>query len=137
MGKFVFKEQTHSRSTHDINKKYNEIFTFDASDSFDPDGDPLRYEWAFGNGYEYKEGKTIEHRFSDSGDQTVTLTVIDPLGKKSSVDVTVNISAREFYRREPNDDIGDRFLPENTTNITRTKITDPSLNPQTTDGEYW
>lgn len=69
-----------------------EMFTLSGSGSKDPDRDPLRYEWDFNDDFTYKTGQTIEHRFSKSGLQTVTLTVIDPLGASASADVSAEVT---------------------------------------------
>ncbi|MFA5772659.1 MAG: PKD domain-containing protein, partial [Thermoplasmata archaeon] len=50
--------------------------TFDASESFDPNGDALTYSWDFGDGTT-GSGKTVNHTYSTQGDFTVTLTVKD------------------------------------------------------------
>lgn len=68
-----------------------QMFTLSGADSSDPDGDLLRYEWDFGDDFTYGEGKTLEYRFRSIGEQTVTLTVIDPLGASSSVDASVTV----------------------------------------------
>lgn len=49
---------------------------FDASGSEDPNGDPLTYAWAFGDG-ETATGATPSHAFGSAGSRTVTLTVSD------------------------------------------------------------
>ena len=57
-----------------INKK--EKTFFDASSSFDPDGEIISYKWDFGDGTT-SIGKTVSHSFANSGFYTVSLTVID------------------------------------------------------------
>lgn len=53
--------------------------TFDASGSFDPDGDSLRYIWDFGDGTDIANttNPTMAHVFPDGGNYTVALTVGD------------------------------------------------------------
>lgn len=57
--------------------------TFDASPSYDIDGTIVRYEWKFSDG-SIAEGKVVKHIFP-AGSFTVTLTVIDNDGLKSTV----------------------------------------------------
>lgn len=50
--------------------------TFDGSDSSDPDGSIVSYEWDFGDG-STSSGATLEHKYSIAGTYTVTLKVTD------------------------------------------------------------
>ncbi|EWY41845.1 hypothetical protein N825_24365 [Skermanella stibiiresistens SB22] len=52
---------------------------FDASKTLDPDGDPLRYRWEFGDGAE-GEGRTVIHRFQTPGAHAGRLRVLDGSG---------------------------------------------------------
>jgi PKD repeat protein len=70
-----------------------ESIVFDASDSFDEDGEITKYIWNFGNG-KTKEGIKVRHTFIKEGTEEITLTVIDNTGlinnsdtKKIIVDV--------------------------------------------------
>lgn len=45
----------------------------------DPDGDPLSYEWRFGDNTANGQGGTVTHVYSNVGTFTVTLTVADGL----------------------------------------------------------
>ncbi|MCD6461948.1 MAG: PKD domain-containing protein, partial [Thermoplasmata archaeon] len=56
-----------------------ENVSFDASLSTDPDGDPLRYVWDFGDGAGGK-GMLINHTYRDDGVYNVFLYVVDPSG---------------------------------------------------------
>jgi len=71
---------------------------FDGSASDDPDGDPLRYRWSFGDGIE-GTGPTPEHVYEHGGDFTVVLDVSD--GSLSALDstgtrITDALAARAF-----------------------------------------
>jgi len=51
-------------------------FSFDASESIDPDGTIRSYKWDFGDG-KTSTGKKTTHRFVDGGNYSVVLTVED------------------------------------------------------------
>jgi outer membrane protein OmpA-like peptidoglycan-associated protein len=56
----------------------NELLTFDASTSTDPDGDALQYKWAFGDGTTSDFTFPIAtHRYAEPGVYTVNLMVGD------------------------------------------------------------
>ncbi len=55
-----------------------EIVQFDASASYDPDGDPLMYSWSFGG--RTASGERVSYGFSYTGLIEVTLTVEDGHG---------------------------------------------------------
>ena len=56
---------------------------FDATGSYDPDGDPLIFLWNFGDGSS-SYGSKVAHSFKDPGQYTVKLCVDDGTGLKSS-----------------------------------------------------
>ncbi len=58
-----------------------EEILFDASNSYDPDGDIISYKWGFGDGKE-GNGITIMHSYVKTGEYSVNLTVTDQEGKK-------------------------------------------------------
>lgn len=64
---------------------------FDASDSYDPQGDPITFEWDFGDGAG-ATGEAVMHTYNVLGTFTVQLTVIDDQNHVgvASRDVTVN-----------------------------------------------
>ena len=64
----------------------NEI-TFDASDSHDPDGFIVSYEWDFGDGNS-ANGELAAHSYLSAGDYTASLTVTDD---KQAVTTTTKI----------------------------------------------
>jgi len=67
---------------------------FDASDSYDPDGEIVQYAWSFGDGSS-GEGMIVEHEYGllngGSWQPTVTLTVIDEDGGPNSTTRKVNV----------------------------------------------
>jgi PKD domain/WD40-like Beta Propeller Repeat/Dipeptidyl peptidase IV (DPP IV) N-terminal region len=65
--------------------------TFDASGSSDPDGDPLKYEWAV-DGAPVGTGVMISRMFS-AGTHMVQLTVSDGRGGSASTSATVTVGA--------------------------------------------
>jgi PKD repeat protein len=57
---------------------------FDASDSFDPDGEIVSYHWDFGDG-DTAVGSVVEHEFETSNiDYRIVLTVTDDSGAANS-----------------------------------------------------
>jgi PKD repeat protein len=68
--------------------------TFDASDSYDPDGVIVQYIWSFGDGSS-GEGMIVEHMYTTAGGSgwkpTVTLTVVDENGGSSSTSKQINV----------------------------------------------
>jgi len=72
--------------------KVNEIITFDASESHDPDGDIVVYRWDFADG-KTSEGpdSRVECSYSESGEFLVRLTVIDDRGEDATVTKTIQI----------------------------------------------
>jgi PKD repeat protein/glucose/arabinose dehydrogenase len=65
--------------------------SFDPSASTDPDGDPLAYEWDFGDGSTRPHAARPAHSFDASGTYSVTLTVVDGRGGTASVTQAVRV----------------------------------------------
>jgi PKD repeat protein len=71
------------------------IIDFDASASADADGDPLTYEWDFGDGSPSAGGVRVTHSYAEGGIYPVTLTVNDGTGlangsARQALTVTIN-----------------------------------------------
>ncbi len=66
---------------------------FDGSGSIDPDGDPLTYAWAFGDGAT-GSGVKPAHVFGSAGSFPVTLEAIDPTGLSSTAAGTAEVAPR-------------------------------------------
>lgn len=62
----------------------------DASDSYDPDGSILSYQWLFGDG-STSSGATPSHTYDNRGSYTATLTVIDDDGLASVATTAVTV----------------------------------------------
>ena len=73
---------------------------FNASDSYDPDGDPLSYSWRFGEKWSARaNGQTAVYTYNNTGTYTVQLTVEDPSGAKAVAfaDIIVTDNPAEKY----------------------------------------
>lgn len=66
--------------------------TVDATDSYDPDGELISYQWSFGDGTA-AQGLTAEHTYAESGSYEVALTVIDASFETARHVITVVIEA--------------------------------------------
>ena len=75
VARFTFRPQ---------NPAVGETVTFDASDSYDPDGSIKSYEWDFGDG-STASGSITTHVYSQPGSYTAALMVTDDQGASSSV----------------------------------------------------
>ena len=89
--------------TQEYIESCNKIITFDASGSYDPDGDQLSYSWTFPDQKEVLGSGIITHNFKDYGVFPVTLTVNDGLNLSNS-SVKKNITVK--IHRPPVADAG-------------------------------
>ncbi len=109
-----------SLPTADPNGPYSGVegieINFDGSNSNDPEGDLLTYDWNFGDG-ESSTGVQLPHAYADNGTYEACLTVTDPIGLSDTKcsEVTVDNSA-------PTVDAGDdqSVLSGDTVEITAT-----------------
>ncbi|MBF0300195.1 MAG: PKD domain-containing protein [Oligoflexia bacterium] len=68
--------------------------TFDATTSQDSDGSITLYKWNFGDGTTQDvTSKQITHQYTNVGNYTVTLTVVDNGGLQANKSVTLNVQA--------------------------------------------
>jgi chitodextrinase len=73
----------------------NQPVLFDGTTSQSPANNPIaRYEWDFGDG-QRGSGATTTHAFRAAGTYTVTLTIVDGLGRSRSTSQSVTVGAGE------------------------------------------
>ncbi len=75
--------------------RVGETVVFDASNSIDPDGEILSYEWDFGDGTT-GQGIVVEHAYGEESNYDVSLKVVDDGGLANSTEVTIRVKSREF-----------------------------------------
>lgn len=79
------------------NPSFGDTITFDASSSYDNDGEIVSYEWNFGDG-SFGEGKVVKHTYQYSGESsktyTVILTVKDNSGNEDTTDKRITVVQR-------------------------------------------
>ena len=68
----------------------NPTFWFDASGSYDIDGEIVAYDWDFGDG-SISEDMIVEHTFTESGQYTVLFSIEDDYGAIMSESAVVNV----------------------------------------------
>ncbi len=68
---------------------------FDASSSYDNDGDALSFAWAFADGSQSATGASVSHTFVETGLYPATVSVTDARGAVStaSINISVNCNA--------------------------------------------
>lgn len=68
--------------------------TFDASESYDPDGEIVSYEWNFGDGNTSTD-EIVTHAYSVPGEYLVSLVVVDNDGVVSTHSRTIQVGERQ------------------------------------------
>jgi len=78
-----------------------ELFTFNASASYDPDDDPLAYSWDLGDGA-VEPGPEVSHAYTKEGTYKINLTVTDPAGLSghAGLEVTVNRGIQQVWKTQ-------------------------------------
>lgn len=76
------------------NPAENETIYFNATESEDPDGDIVSFDWDFGDGTT-GTGKTVTHQYGSSGSYTVLLKVTDDDGNIDTASQTVSVGDNE------------------------------------------
>ncbi len=72
----------------------DETVIFNASGSFDPDGEIIAYRWTFGDG-STAGGVVVDHTYTTPGEYTVTLEVVDIQGLTTTIAKTIVITGKE------------------------------------------
>lgn len=75
-----------------LNPVVNQTITFNASSSYDPDGNITSYEWDFGDGnITNTTEETINHSYSEAGSYLVNLTVTNDDGATNSTTKEITV----------------------------------------------
>lgn len=107
---------------------------FNASDSSDPDGSIVDYEWNFGDGTS-DSGVSVIHRYGSSGSYTVYLRVTDNSGNTDSITQTINVSDNQsptasFVYSPTNPEVGEQV------HFNASESTDPDGNIASWDWDF-
>ena len=107
----VYTDQPVAQFTYSPDRsKPDDIVTFDASRSFDPNGEIVQYSWDFGDDSS-GEGAVIEHKYTSAGEYSVTLTVTDNEGMAKSktrlVTVITGVPKKIIYETDMCLDVDD------------------------------
>jgi PKD repeat protein len=95
------------------NPVVNQVIQFNATESHDPDGTIVSYQWDFGDGTPGAVGVLVDHHFSSKGTYTVYLRVTDNSGNTDSASQTISVSDNQsptasFVYSPTNPVVGDR-----------------------------
>ena len=85
---------------------------FDATGSYDPDGEIVSYEWDFdGDGsFDDGEGEEIDHTFTQEGDYEVSLRVTDNSGEYSVSTMTIEAGSINGLRAAIQSNVGEEGI---------------------------
>ncbi len=111
------------------NPVVDETIFFNASSSFDSDGNITAYDWEFGDGAN-GTGEFVTHCYSSQGNYTVNLTVTDDRGATNSTSKTIKVVEVEkeiFDTGEPENPYPSIFGIHNGTIIPNQTITVSTL----------
>jgi parallel beta-helix repeat protein len=86
-------------SGDEIYAQVNDSINFDASPSYDPDGEIIFYKWTFPPDTSIINKDSYAHSFKKEGTYTINLVVIDNDGSSNSINTSVNI--RSSSNRPP------------------------------------
>ncbi len=90
----------------------DEQIIFNASKSYDSDGEILEYNWYFDNTF-IKTGAIVNKSFNQPGNYTITLSVLDDFNEED-IDIThVSVEEREDQPNGPSDSGDDESEEEN------------------------
>jgi len=107
----VYTDQPVAQFTYSPDRsKPNEVVTFDASTSFDSNGEIVNYSWDFGDGAS-GDGTVIEHKYTSPGEYSATLAVTDSegmtIGKTRLVTVITGVPKKIIYETDMCLDVDD------------------------------
>ncbi|MBU0707485.1 lamin tail domain-containing protein [Patescibacteria group bacterium] len=109
----------------------NETVYFDGSESTDPEGNTLTYDWAFGDG-QGAQGITPTHAYSVAGEYEAGLTVSDGINEASDI-LTITVEEPEPTDEPPTE----KEVPEETIEYSqKIRINELLPNPEGSDSEY-
>lgn len=74
--------------------------TFNASQSYDPDGYIVLYQWDFGDGYTANVTyyPSVQHTYLEDGEYQVLLQVVDNNGSRSAISLILTVNCNEWFR---------------------------------------
>jgi PKD repeat protein len=75
--------------------KVNEPIHFNSDGSLDPEMQPLKYQWNFGDSAISSSADPV-YSYNDIGNYTVTLTVSDERGAKDSTTLNIEVVSRQY-----------------------------------------
>lgn len=81
----------------------DETILFDASDTIDPDDDPIIIRWDFGDGF-FATGTSVAHAFKKAGTYRVTIGAIDSFDHIASQKISMVVKSRQAFAGGTPDD---------------------------------